>query len=116
MLQCTIGLVKYDDVPVDYYIFGRNDYEKIMEAELFQKSKRWEPEEELRFITAGIGLIRQRAAKFTPQAVVEIVFGINISQQVQDEVISEATKVFPNVPFFRVRPRPDGYGFAKMRI
>lgn len=115
-LQCTIGPVKYDDTPVDYHIFGKNDYEKIMEAELFQKSKRWEPEEELRFITAGIGLIRQRAAKFTPQAVSEIVFGINTSQQVQNEIISEATKVFPNVPFFRVRTRPDGYGFSKEKI
>jgi len=113
---CTVGHVNYDDTPVDYHIFGANDYEKIMECEIFQKGKRWEQEEELRFFTAGIGKVRERASQFPPEAVAEIVFGLNTSQQVQDEIMATASVTFPGIPFYRLRTRASAYGLEKVKI
>lgn len=113
-LQCTVGYVNYNDAPVDYHIMGDNA--GIMENELFQKSKKWEVEQELRFITSGIGLYRQRPARFPVQAVTEIVFGLNTSLEAQAEIIAAAAESLPGVPFYQVKTRTDGYGFEKVQL
>ncbi|WP_343669059.1 hypothetical protein [Chitinophaga sp.] len=113
-LHCTVGDIKYDDTPVDYHVLGNN--EGILDNELFQKSTRWQTEEELRFITAGIGLIRPRAANFPIEAVSEIVFGLNTSQQAQDEMVAAAAISLPGVPIYRVRTRANAYGLEKVRL
>lgn len=113
-LQCTVGYVNYNDKPVDYHIMGDNA--GIMENELFQKSTKWSIEQELRFITSGIGLYRQRQVRFPVQAVTEIVFGLNTSDEVQAEIIGAAAESLPRIPFFKVRMRPDGYGFEKAML
>lgn len=113
-LQCTVGYINYDDTPVDYFIFGNNN--GIMENELFQKSTRWRPEEELRFITAGIGLYRERASVFPAQVVSEIVFGLNTSKEVQDQIVATASKNLPGIAFYQVRTRPYEYGFEKIKL
>jgi hypothetical protein len=113
-LQCTVGYVNYDDTPVNYYILGDN--RGLMENEIFQKATHWKAEEELRFITAGIGLIRERASEFPVQAVSEIVFGLNTSQQAQEEIMVAAAKSLPGIPFYQIKTRPDSYGFEKVRM
>jgi hypothetical protein len=110
-LQCSVDYVNYNDMPVNFYLSGDNDYEKIIENEIFQKSTRWKEEEELRFVKAGIKLDGQRVASFPVQAVSEIIFGVNTSQQVQNEIIAASKTTLPGISFYQLGRRPDGEGY-----
>ncbi|WP_119079478.1 DUF2971 domain-containing protein [Chitinophaga alhagiae] len=113
-LHCTVGEVNYSDAPIDYYVMGDNA--KNLENEIMQKATRWSAEEELRFITVGIGITRERAAKFPSGAVSEIVFGLNTAKRVQDEIKAAAAIRFPGVPTYQVRTRQGAYGFDKVAV
>ncbi len=113
-LNCTVGYVDYNDKPIDYHILGNN--EGLLNAEIFQKSTNWSYEEELRFITVGIGIYRGRANKYSLSAVNEIVFGMTTSKQVQDEIIEIAKIMLPNIPIYKVETNADQFGFSKTQI
>lgn len=95
-LNCTFGYVDYNDKPLDYFILGNN--EGLLGKEIFQKSAKWSYEEELRFLTVGIGIYRNRANKYPLSAVNEIVLGLTTSEAIQNEIISAAEKSLPNIP------------------
>jgi hypothetical protein len=99
-LNCTFGYISYDDTPVDYNIFGVNRH--IMEKEIFQKLNKWKSEEEFRFITAGIGLVRERASIFPANTISELVLGRDVSSHDQDEIIASALIVFPNIELYKI--------------
>ncbi len=113
-LNCTVGYVRYSDKPIDYYILGNN--EGIMNEEMFQKSTRWTSEKELRFITVGIGKYRNRAVEFPLEAVSEIVFGMNTTDEIKENIIGKANVTLPGISFYRVEFNPDAYGFKKVKI
>lgn len=113
-LNCTLGYVNYDDKPIEYNILGNN--EGLLNDEIFQKSAKWSYEEELRFITVGIGIYRQRANKYPITAVNEIILGMTTSKPVEKEIIAAAKKNLPNIPIYKVETNPDQFGFKKTRI
>ncbi len=113
-LSCAFGKVDYSDEPLDYYIMGNN--EELLGKELFRKSIKWAQEEEFRFATAGVGIYRDRLAVFPPNAVTEIVFGINTSDVVVKEIREIAKVNFPGVAFYRVARKTSGYGLTKLKI
>ncbi len=113
-LNCTAGYVNYDDTPIDYYILGDNV--AAIEKEIFQKSTRWTSEEEFRFITSTVGILRERASTFPPEAVTEILFGASTSKAVQDEIIAAAAITLPGVSFYQVIRQQDAYGFQKVKL
>lgn len=113
-LNCTVGLVDYNDTPLDYHIMGDNS--GLLEKELFRKSTKWKPEQEIRFLTIGVGLYRDRTNTFPTEAVEEIVFGLSTSKQVQDEIIEAANQVIPGTNFYKIAVKADAFGFEKERI
>jgi len=113
-LNCTIGVVVYDDTPITYYPMAPTD--DIDMKEMFQKSTKWAAEEEVRFITSGIGIYKKRDDIFSNSAVKEIVFGINTSEKHQDEIREAASITIPNIPFYKLSKQTDSYGFQKNRI
>lgn len=113
-LNCSSQYVIYDDTPIDYIILGDNS--AVIEKELYQKSKRWIPEEEFRFVTAGIGVYRDRAAKFQSSTVKEILVGTNTSPGVVKDIVDEALKSFPGIPIYRVARQTGSYGFQKVPL
>jgi hypothetical protein len=113
-LNCTVGLVEYDDTPLDYYIMGDNS--GLLEKELFRKSTKWKSEQELRFLTVGIGLYRNRVNTFPAEAVEEIVFGLNTSRKTQDEIIAATNQVMPGISFYKVVVKSDAFGFDKEKL
>jgi len=115
-LNCSSGPVEYDDTPLDYYVLGKNDKSRLMQREIFQKAKRWAPEEEFRFATAGIGKTRERGSVFPAEIVREILFGVATSQAVKAKIMEEAAKIFPGVRFFELTVRTDAYGFHKTKV
>lgn len=113
-LNCTLGYVNYNDKPIDYHILGNN--EGLLNDEIFQKSTKWSYEEELRFITVGIGIYRQRANKYPLTAVNEIILGMTTSKQVEEEIIASAKENLPNIPIYKVETNPDKFGLKKTQI
>lgn len=113
-LNCTVGLVDYNDTPLDYHIMGDNS--GLLEKELFRKSTKWKPEQEIRFLTIGVGLYRDRTNIFPIEAVEEIVFGLSTSKQVQDEIIEAANQAIPGTAFYKIAVKADAFGFEKERI
>lgn len=113
-LNCTVGVVDYNDIPLDYYIMGDNS--GLLEKELFRKSTKWQSEQEIRFLTVGVGLYRDRVNTFSAEAVEEIVFGLNTSNQTQDEIIAAAHKSRLNVAFYKLVVKADAFGFEKETI
>lgn len=113
-LNCAFGLVDYDDTPLEYYIMGDNS--GLFEKEIFRKSTKWRSEEELRFLTAGIGLYRDRISTFPSEAVEEIVFGLNTSEKTQEEIIAAAKQTLPGVSFYKIIVKSDAYGFDKEKL
>jgi len=113
-MSCTFGFVKYDDTPINYNIMGDN--KGLIGKEIFQKSTHWIQEQELRFVTVGIGITRGRASSFPANAVAEIIFGMNSSQKVQDEIREAALETLPEVIFYRIGTRQGSYGLEKVII
>jgi len=113
-LNCYFGLVDYQDDPIDYYIFGNN--EGILETELFRKSTKWKVEDEIRFITIRIGSDKSRANVFPGKVVKEIIFGLNTSQDVIDEIFKIATGLFPQAKFYKLNINVDSYGYSKSKL
>lgn len=113
-LNCTVGLVDYNDTPLDYYIMGENS--GLLERELFRKSTKWKSEQEVRFLTVGIGLYRDRVNTFPVEAVEEIVLGLNTSKQVQSEIIAAANLTIPGIPFYKIVVKADSFGFDKEKL
>jgi hypothetical protein len=113
-LYCTMGKVDYTDQPLDYFIMGNN--EGLMEKELFRKATKWSYEDEFRFVTVGVDVIRERVCSFPPQAVKEIVFGMKASDKVIKEVRAIAEQRFPGVQFYQVVRNASSYGLKKVRL
>jgi hypothetical protein len=114
MNKCGFGFVDYNDTPIDYYIMGDNDNSYI--NNLFRKSTKWKVEEEIRFIAIGIGSINKNAEIFPVNAVEEIIFGINTSNEIQDDIIKKAQISLPNIPFYKLKTKPNSYGFDKVKL
>jgi hypothetical protein len=110
-LECTLGYVNYSNKPIDYYILGNN--KGLLRNEIFQKSEKWSYEEELRFITVGIGIFRQRASKYPLTAINEIILGMTTSKQVEEEIIESSKVNLPNIPIYKVETNSDQFGFKK---
>jgi hypothetical protein len=110
-LRCIVGIVDYNDDPIEYYMFGNNS--KAMEAEIMRKSTKWESEREIRFLTLGIGIVRDRLSVFSPDVVEDVVFGLNTKEEVQKDVMNHASKKFPNVKFYKVERKVDAFGFER---
>lgn len=113
-LKCGMGIVQYDDTPIDYHIMGDNS--GILEKELFRKSMKWKSEQEIRFVTIGIGIYRNRTATFPIDAAEEIVFGLNTSKKTQDEIIEKANQTLPRIIFNKLVLKTNAYGFEKQRL
>lgn len=113
-LNCTVGLVDYNDTPLDYHIMGDNS--GLLEKELFRKSTKWKPEQEIRFLTVGVGLYRVRINTFPTEAVEEVVFGLSTSKQVQDEIMEATNQTIPGIAFYKIAVKADAFGFEKERI
>lgn len=113
-LHGVFGFVDYSDTPIDYHIMGNN--ENLFKTEIFQKSTKWQNEEELRFITAGIGITQNRAKKYPSSVAKEIIFGLTTSKKVQNEVMEIAKDLLPNITFHQVEVRVDQFGFRKKQI
>ena len=113
-LNCAVGMVDYNDSPLDYYIFGDNtsSYEK----EFFRKSTKWQTEKELRFLLAGIGLYRKRVNIFPKDAVEEIVFGLNTNEKTQEEIIKASNLSIQNISFYKLALKSDSFGFEKVKL
>lgn len=111
-IESGFGFVRYDDTPIDYLILGNN--ENVMEKEMYQKSTRWSPEEEFRFITLGVGFYRGRVSRFQPSAVREILVGQNTSKEALAEIRGAVDRHLPGTPIFCVQRKIDEYGFEKI--
>jgi len=110
-LNCTVGIVDYDDTPLDFHIMGNND--GLLGKELFRKSTKWRIEEEVRFTTPGIGFYRDRTCIFPNDAIEEVVFGLSTKTEVQDEVIEIPKSKNLNIPAYKLTTKIDSYGLAK---
>jgi hypothetical protein len=110
-LECGIGLVDYSDKPIDYHIFGDN-MDRI-NTEILQKSFKWQYEEEIRFFAYGIDINRNRSCIFPPEAIEEIVFGLNTAKNVAEEIAKIVGDNFPNVSVSRLIVNPSGFGLIK---
>ncbi len=113
-LNCTVGLVDYNDTPLDYYIMGDND--GLLGKELFRKSTKWKIEEEVRFCTPGIGFYRDRTCIFPNEAIEEVVFGISTKIEVQNEIIEILKEKNPNIAIYKLATKTDSYGLEKIKI
>lgn len=113
-LSCTLGYVDYNDNPIDYQIFGNN--KGLIAKEIFRKSTKWSYEEEIRFITVGIGKNQSKAITYPLNAASEIVFGIKTSKDIQEEIISIAKEKLPNIPFYKLKLNSNQYGFSKIKL
>lgn len=113
-LNCTVGLVEYNDTPLDYYIMGDNS--GLLEKEMFRKSTKWQSEQELRFLTIGVGVYRNRINKFPNEAVEEIVFGLNTNKDTKDQIIEVVTKTIPNAKLYQITLKTDAFGFEKQLL
>lgn len=113
-LNCTVGVVEYNDTPLDYYIMGENS--GLLEKELFRKSTKWQSEQEIRFLTVGVGLYRNRVNNFPEEAVEEIVFGLNTSKHAQEEIIAVANQSIPGTTFYKLVVKADAFGFDKEKV
>jgi len=113
-LNCTVGLVEYNDEPLDFYIMRENP--GMLEKELFRKSNKWKSEQEVRFLTLGVGLYRERTNIFPAEAVEEIVFGINTTAGVQKEIIVAVSKTMPAISIYKLVVKADSFGFDKEKI
>jgi hypothetical protein len=113
-LDCTCGYVNYSDKPIDYHILGNN--EGLIYDEIIQKSTKWSYEEEFRFISAGIGINRQRANKYPLTAVNEIIIGLTTSKQIEEEIMLAAKENLPNISIYKIETNPDQFGFKKTQI
>lgn len=113
-LNCIVGPVDYSNEPIVYKILENND--DSTDDEIFKKSTKWSYEEELRFVTLGIGVNRSRANKYPSNSVNEIVFGLTTSKEVQDEIIEIAKDKLPNIPIYKVEINPNQFGFNKRQI
>jgi hypothetical protein len=113
-LKCAIGIVDYDDTPIDFHIMGDNS--GIVEKELFRKSTKWKSEQEIRFLTLGVGLYRDRTTTFPVEVAEEIVFGLKTSKKTQDEIIEKANKIMPDIIFNKLVLKTNAYGFEKQRL
>lgn len=113
-LSCGFGYVNYDDTPIDYIIMGDNS--GTLENEMYQKSKRWTSEEELRFVTAGVGFYRERTSNFPPDAVKEVLVGMDTSEKIVKELSNEIQNSIGSIPVFRVGRKANQYGFEKVQI
>lgn len=112
------GFVEYNDSPVeiDLNLFEINNEQhqlKILNKELFQKATKWSMEEEFRFVTASIGITRQRACQFPVECLSEILIGANTSEEVLHSIVQNATLKRPNIPIYKVARKMDSYGFEK---
>lgn len=113
-LECGLGLVNYSDKPIDYHILGDN--RDRMTTEILQKSTKWQNEEELRFYTYGVDIIRNRSSIFPIEALEEIVFGMNTAKNVIEEIIKIVDDSFPRISVYKVALNPNGYGLIKSNI
>ena len=92
------------------------DNSGLLEKELFRKSTKWLSEQEIRFLTVGVGLYRERINIFPVEAVEEVVFGLNTSKKTQDEVISAANQTLPGISFYKISVRANDFGFDKEKL
>jgi hypothetical protein len=113
-LNCTVGVVEYNDTPLDYHIMGDNS--GLLEKELFRKSTKWQSEEEIRFLTVGVGLYRNRVNTFPLESVEEVVFGLNTSKKTQEEIIGMANLAIPGISFYKIAVKSDAFGFEKQKL
>lgn len=114
VINASFGYVDYSDEPINYHIMGDN--EGIIEAEIFRKSAKWSVEQELRFATCGIDVIRNRVIKFPVDVVAEIVLGVYTTKETEQAIINEASKSMPNIPIYKLQTKVDSFGFDKIRI
>lgn len=112
--NCVVGFVDYNNSPSNYYIMGDN--RNLYLKDLFQKSTKWSPEQEVRFAAVGIGSINKRAEIFPENAVEEIVFGLNTSDEVQEGIIKNATHNLPKVQFFKLKTNVESFGLSKIKL
>ena len=113
-LDCMVGFVDYCDAPIDYDVMRNN--EESFRYEIYRKSTKWKSEEEVRFITASIGINRTRQSNFPIESVKEIVFGLSTKKEVQEEIINMAQHTLPQIPFYQITVKSDKYGFDKRII
>jgi hypothetical protein len=110
-LNCSISKVEYSDEPLEFIVLGDNS--ELFQKEMRRKTKIWEPEEEIRFLTFGIGINKERINKFSPKIVKEIVFGINTNIETQTQIIRAAKETIPDALFYKLKINSDKNGYEK---
>lgn len=113
-INCFVKKVEYSEKPLAYRIMGDNS--GLFFRELFTKSTKWEHEQEVRFITLGIGQFRNRVFEFDPESVKEIIFGLKTPEETQKEIIELAQQTIPNVPFYKLKLQSESFGFEKEKV
>lgn len=110
-MKCGFGWVTYSDAPYKYSFLE----ERSAELLLYQKKDKWKDEEEFRFITATVDILRPRLFKFSIDVVAEVILGENISKENEVEIISQIKKIYGSeLPIYKVHT--DGNGSLSRKL
>lgn len=105
-LQCTTGLVDYNDAPFPYK-FIKDQTDQGVDILLYKKTA-WTYEKEFRFVTAGIGVYTTRLRTFKPHTAVEVVLGHNISREHEGEILRVIEAQYQKIPVYKTRMLDNG--------
>ncbi|RZJ83472.1 MAG: DUF2971 domain-containing protein [Chryseobacterium sp.] len=112
-VKSGFGQMKYCDAPIIHrFLTKTNDGADI----LYYKKKKWEIEDEFRFVTVGVGRYSTRVQTFKPETISELILGYNILPEHEQEIIEIVEQKYPKgLKIFKTKRNADN-SLAKYQI
>jgi len=114
LLECGFGVVEYSNIPIDFDPIYHEQYD-VEARSLYLKSAKWVYEEEFRFITLTIGIIRnERLTKFPPEIITEILLGHDIHPAAEKDIRQNVKHIFgEKFPVYKVGTKTGSFGMER---
>ena len=103
-VKSGFGFVTYSDKPFVYRFLNKRDDDPDM---LYYKKKKWEVEDEFRFITAAIGRGSERVQTFSTNTATELLVGYNILLEHEKTILDTVKKQYQDLPVYKTRRNAD---------
>lgn len=112
-VKSGFGYMKYSDAPIIHRFLTKKDEDADI---LYYKKKKWEIENEFRFVTVGVGKYSSRIQTFQPAVITELLLGYNMLPVHEQEIIKIVEAKYPaELKIFKTKRNADG-SLSKIQI
>lgn len=113
---CSFSKVQYKDEPIERKLLeGEKDFKTFWN--FFVKQKKWNGEEEYRFVSMFMEQNKKRIIQLPTDAIKEVIFGLKINNNHKQQIMEVLrTKYKSKVPLYEIKENVSSFGFEKVLL